>query len=135
MAKSHVVSSPGMALDEPVVRRIGPADLKAALKEGIDDFRAMPTHAFFIALIYPVLGLFLARLTFGYDVLPLLFPLMSGFALIGPFAAIGLTNSAAAASRAKTSRGRGRARCCAPPPSAPSWRSASCSWWCSCSGS
>ena len=90
MAKSHVVSSPGMALDEPVVRRIGPADLKAALKEGIDDFRAMPTHAFFIALIYPVLGLFLARLTFGYDVLPLLFPLMSGFALIGPFAAIGL---------------------------------------------
>lgn len=90
MAKSHVVPSPGMALDEPVVRKIGPADLKAALKEGIDDFRAMPTHALFIALIYPVLGLFLARLTFGYDVLPLLFPLMSGFALIGPFAAIGL---------------------------------------------
>ncbi len=33
---------------------------------------------------------FLARLTFGYDVLPLLFPLVAGYALIGPFAAIGL---------------------------------------------
>lgn len=90
MAKLHAVSSVGSTLDEPIVRKIGPADLKEALARGIDDFKAMPTHAFFIALIYPVLGLFLARMTFGYDVLPLLFPLMSGFALLGPFAAIGL---------------------------------------------
>jgi uncharacterized membrane protein len=32
----------------------------------------------------------LARLTFGYDILPLLFPIISGFALIGPLAAVGL---------------------------------------------
>src|SRR6202040_3815146 len=38
-----------------------------------------------LALIYPIVGLCLA----GYT-LPLLFPLMSGFALIGPIAAIGL---------------------------------------------
>src|SRR5262245_14335346 len=50
----------------------------------------MPTHVIFLAIIYPIFGLFLACLTFGYDVLPLLFPLAAGFALIGPFAATGL---------------------------------------------
>lgn len=74
----------------PAVRRIGPADVRAALRAGFDDFWAMPTHVVFVGLIYPILGLVLARLVFGYDVLPLLFPLAAGFALIGPFAALGL---------------------------------------------
>ncbi|MGO4570618.1 DUF2189 domain-containing protein [Microvirga sp. 2TAF3] len=90
MAKLHAIPGAGSAEDNPVVRTIGVADLKAALARGIDDFSAMPTHAFFIALIYPVLGLFLAAAIFGNNVLPLLFPLMAGFALIGPFAAVGL---------------------------------------------
>jgi uncharacterized membrane protein len=90
MAKLHALHNAGAALDEPFVRRIGPADLRDALVDGIDDFKAMPTHALFIAVIYPVLGLVLAGFTLGYDVMPLLFPIMSGFALIGPFAAIGL---------------------------------------------
>ncbi|MCB1494895.1 MAG: DUF2189 domain-containing protein [Bauldia sp.] len=74
----------------PVVRKIGPADLKDALSRGLADFWAMPTHIVFLGLIYPIVGLVLARLVFGYDVLPLLFPLAAGFALIGPFAALGL---------------------------------------------
>lgn len=90
MPKIHVIPSVGSTLDEPVVRHIDTHDLREALSCGIEDFKAMPTHAFFIALIYPVLGLFLARMAFGNEVLPLLFPLMSGFALVGPFAAIGL---------------------------------------------
>jgi uncharacterized membrane protein len=90
MAKLHAMPGVGSALDNPVVRTIGIADLKEALRSGIDDFMAMPTHAFFIALIYPVLGLFLAGAIFGNNVLPLLFPLIAGFALVGPFAAVGL---------------------------------------------
>src|SRR5262249_35096107 len=41
-------------------------------------------------IIYPVVGLFLFRMTFGHDVMPLLFPLTAGFALIGPLSALGL---------------------------------------------
>ncbi|MBZ6077466.1 DUF2189 domain-containing protein [Microvirga puerhi] len=90
MAKLDSIPGVGSALVGPTVRTISRADLKEALRRGVDDFMAMPTHAFFIALIYPVLGLFLAAGIFGNNVLPLLFPLIAGFALIGPFAAIGL---------------------------------------------
>ena len=74
----------------PVVRAIGLGDLKYALTKGLEDFRAMPTHVIFLSLIYPIAGIAIWRATFGYDVVPLLYPLAAGFALIGPFAAIGL---------------------------------------------
>lgn len=73
-----------------VVHSIGMADLKDAIARGLADFKVQPTHLIFLCVLYPVVGLFLARLTFGYDVLPILFPLVSGFALIGPLAATGL---------------------------------------------
>jgi uncharacterized membrane protein len=73
-----------------VIRTIRVMDLKDALARGMSDFSAMPTHALFVCLIYPIVGLMLARVTFGYDCLSLLFPLAAGFALLGPFAAIGL---------------------------------------------
>jgi uncharacterized membrane protein len=73
----------------PKVRKIATSDLIDALARGFDDFRAMPTtNVIFLSLIYPVVGLILARMTFGYDVVPLLFPLAAGFALLGPLAAI-----------------------------------------------
>lgn len=75
---------------QPTVRRIGPDDLRDALNRGIDDFIAMPTHSLFLIVLYPILGLLLFRLTFGLDFLPLLYPLVAGFALIGPLAMIGV---------------------------------------------
>ncbi len=74
----------------PAVRSIGLGDLKYALAKGLEDFRAMPTHAIFLCLIYPIAGIAIWRATLGYEVVPLLYPLAAGFALIGPFAAIGL---------------------------------------------
>jgi uncharacterized membrane protein len=90
MAQAHVVVGAGEAATAPVIRKIGLADLKDALSRGVDDFLAMPSHAVFLCLIYPVVGFVLARLVLGYNVLPMLFPLAAGFALVGPFAAIGL---------------------------------------------
>ena len=90
MAHSHVVSGESLEQAQPQVRTIGFADLKDALARGFDDFLAMPSHAVFLCLIYPVVGFVLARLVLGANVLPLLFPLAAGFALIGPLAALGL---------------------------------------------
>ena len=75
---------------EPTVSRIGLADLRDAVAKGIDDFKAIPSHAIFLIIVYPIVGLILFRLTFGYDMLPLIFPLIAGFALIGPVASLGL---------------------------------------------
>ena len=90
MAISHVIAGAGETPARLAVRTLSLADLKDALAKGIDDFSAMPSHAVFLCIIYPIAGLVLGRLAIGYDVLPLLFPLMAGFALIGPLAAIGL---------------------------------------------
>lgn len=74
----------------PAVRRIGVGDVKDALLRGFDDFGALRSDVVFLCVFYPVVGLVLARMTFGNDLLPLLFPIASGFALVGPFAALGL---------------------------------------------
>jgi uncharacterized membrane protein len=90
MANFHVIAG---ATEHPAhltIRKIGSADLIEALRRGWDDFAEIPTHAIFVCLIYPIIGLVLGRLAVGYAVLPLLFPLATGFALIGPLAAVGL---------------------------------------------
>ena len=74
----------------PAVCRIKVADLRDILIKGLGDFGAYRTDVIFLCLIYPVVGLMLAWLTFGQEMLPLLFPLASGFALVGPVAAVGL---------------------------------------------
>ncbi len=90
MAHSHVLLGAGTRPAQPSIRRIDFADLKDALAKGVDDFVAMPSHAIFLVIIYPIIGLLLARLAFGYSILPLLYPLASGFTLVGPVAALGL---------------------------------------------
>jgi uncharacterized membrane protein len=74
----------------PAVRRIGLGDLRDALALGLADFEANRTDVVFLCIIYPIIGLVLGRLASGHGLLPLLFPLASGFALVGPLAAVGL---------------------------------------------
>jgi len=74
----------------PEVRRIGYAALGRALSAGIADFGANRTDVIFLCVIYPVAGLLFGTMAASGGLLHLLFPLASGFAIVGPFAAIGL---------------------------------------------
>ncbi len=90
MANFHIYVGQHVGADLPVVRKVAPSEISDALRQGFDDFLAMPSHLVFLAVIYPLCGLILAYVTSQENVLQLLFPLASGFALVGPFAAIGL---------------------------------------------
>jgi uncharacterized membrane protein len=87
---SPVGATQNGATTGPILRTISLSDLREALRQGWEDFKAVPSHAIFLCMIYPVLGLVLARAVLGYSVLPLMFPLAAGFALLGPFAAVPL---------------------------------------------
>ena len=74
----------------PAIRKISTSDVWQSLRQGFSDFEAYRSDVLFLCATYAVVGLVLARMAFGSDLLPLLFPLASGFAIIGPLAAVGL---------------------------------------------
>ena len=88
MADFHVLTNAGERLDIPEVRRLTLGDLFASLRDGWRDFWRRPSHLAFLGLIYPLVGAALAVWSSGNNSWPLLFPLITGFALIGPFAAL-----------------------------------------------
>jgi len=73
-----------------IIRKVAPADLKEALTKGFNDFLPIldflgkPLFTVLFSIIYSIICIFLLSTN-----MPLLFPLMSGFALVGPFVAIG----------------------------------------------
>ncbi|MDB5415544.1 MAG: hypothetical protein JWR10_3879 [Rubritepida sp.] len=80
----------GAAQTYPHINRIGVGDLWVSLRRGWTDFMATPTQLIFLCLIYPIVGFVLARAAAGSALLPLVYPLLAGFALVGPLAALGL---------------------------------------------
>jgi uncharacterized membrane protein len=88
MADFHVLTNAGDRLDIPAIRRLTFGDLFGALGAGWRDFWRKPSHLAFLGLIYPMVGAALAVWSSGNNSWPLLFPLITGFALIGPFAAL-----------------------------------------------
>jgi len=96
---AHGIAATGHALHHavetmnspaPAVNRITTADLNDALMRGIADEGAYRTDVFFLVLAYPILCFAAAYAAFGLDMIPLLFPLASGMAILGPAAAVGL---------------------------------------------
>jgi uncharacterized membrane protein len=90
MSAFHVVANAEGAVVRPTIQQIGILDVIDALRRGWADFSEKPSHYVFLCLLYPVAGLVLVAWSAGANLLPLMFPLASGFALLGPVAAIGL---------------------------------------------
>jgi uncharacterized membrane protein len=78
------------AAGHPQINRIDLGDLAFSLKHGWQDFLAAPTQLFFLCLVYPAFGFVMARAAAGNALLPLVWPLLAGFALVGPILALGL---------------------------------------------
>ncbi|MCO6186265.1 DUF2189 domain-containing protein [Rhizobium sp. L1K21] len=90
MAGFHILTNEAGALEQPEVARISLRDVYEALTLGVEDFLRKPSHYVFLCMIYPVAGALMISWSAGQNLLPLIFPLISGFALLGPLIAIGL---------------------------------------------
>lgn len=90
MAVLHVYSDAEGLMPRPAVRKISTLEILDALRLGWIDFREKPSHYVFLCLLYPVAGVVLMVWSAGANMLPVMFPLASGFALLGPIAALGL---------------------------------------------
>ncbi len=77
-------------MTRPEVNRIGVRDLQAALRKGAEDFAALRSDVVFAVALYPVIGFILAAWALNAGEVHLLFPLVAGFPLVGPVAAVGL---------------------------------------------
>ena len=71
MAHLHVIAGAEAHPAHPTIRTITVSDLLDSLARGWADFSAMPSHALFLCLIYPVVAIFAFGLTMGYNILPL----------------------------------------------------------------
>ncbi|HTZ69227.1 MAG TPA: DUF2189 domain-containing protein [Acetobacteraceae bacterium] len=74
----------------PAIRPIALADVRLALAAGTRDFLAVRSDVIFLCVVYPLAGLALWRFAIGANMLHMLFPLLAGFALLGPLFATGL---------------------------------------------
>lgn len=74
----------------PAVRSIVWADVIAALREGVADFKRAPLYGLFFAGVYVIGGWLLYALVAVWDTPWAIIPLAVAFPLIGPFVAVGL---------------------------------------------
>ena len=70
MSSSHLLVGAN-APAQLEVRHITPSDVLQALAHGLDDFAAMPSHALFLCVFYPLIGLCLIAFVSGDAMLPL----------------------------------------------------------------
>lgn len=74
----------------PVIREITINDVHAAFYEGLADFRAAPSFGLFFGGVYAIGGILLVLVMSALQASYLAYPMAAGFALIGPFVAVGL---------------------------------------------
>jgi uncharacterized membrane protein len=75
---------------DPVVRRIAAADIAEAVGQGLRDFQAVPLYGLAFGAFYAAGGIAILLCLTAFGMVYLAYPLAAGFAMIGPFIAIGL---------------------------------------------
>ncbi len=70
------------------IRQMTLGDIKDALISGYGDLKYERTDALLMAVIFPVAGVVIAGAVVMQGLLPFVFPLLSGFALLGPMATL-----------------------------------------------
>lgn len=89
-AAEEIGSHEDGAVQVPRARRIGIADLRAALRAGAEDFAACRSDVVFLCLLYPLIGFAMIAGATQAGFMPLILPAIAGFALVGPVAGVGL---------------------------------------------
>jgi uncharacterized membrane protein len=84
---THAGADPNV---RPETRSLTTGDLREALRKGWQDLEAMRSDVLFACMLYPAMGAVLLGLASQGNLTHLLFPVLSGFALVGPVAALGL---------------------------------------------
>jgi uncharacterized membrane protein len=75
---------------DPVVRHVTVADIAEALIQGMRDFQAYPIYGLVLGGLYAAGGTVIVLCLTAFGMVYFAYPLAAGFALIGPFVAIGL---------------------------------------------
>ncbi|WP_374306300.1 DUF2189 domain-containing protein [Methylocella sp.] len=80
----------GAVATPPEVRSVSTEDILDALRRGWRDFEEAPFHGLVFGAVYALGGLALAFWAFESGLSYLMYPAIIGFAMLGPFAAVGL---------------------------------------------
>jgi uncharacterized membrane protein len=70
------------------VGKIEISDLKEVLARGFDDFMAYRTDIIFLLAIYPLASLAIGAAALHHEFIPMLFPIVSGSVIMGPFVGV-----------------------------------------------
>jgi len=83
-------TAPYVRRPDPVVRAATVADITEALAQGLRDFQAAPLYGLTFGAFYAAGGIAIVLCAAALGMSYLSYPLAAGFALIGPFVAVGL---------------------------------------------
>ncbi|QEW18433.1 putative integral membrane protein [Marinibacterium anthonyi] len=90
LAETATEIGSGIDAHPPKVRVLTRDDIVFALRAGWEDMQALRADALCLVAIYPLIGLTLIAMSFQAGLIPMIVPLIAGFALLGPVASVGL---------------------------------------------
>lgn len=87
---NHSIHPDDEGIPVPDVNALSFADIKFCLTKGIRDFIQAPAYGIFFGAVFAFIGLFVIQSLLVWQKSWLMYPMLIGFPLIGPFAAVGL---------------------------------------------